>query len=126
VRYVNISGNTRVLVAAFDDGSLRWYRMDSGELLLSLFTYDGTRLWTVCTKSGFFDFSPGAENLGGVIVSAAKDARTAFFPLSDFIFSHHRPELIRQLVYDWDEKKAASRAAVELMNIKDLVPDPGF
>ncbi|HHN47415.1 MAG TPA: hypothetical protein ENN08_00510, partial [Bacteroidales bacterium] len=39
-RYVNISGNARVLVAALDDGSLRWYDTGSGQLLLSLFTYD--------------------------------------------------------------------------------------
>jgi hypothetical protein len=58
VRYVNISGNARVIVAAFGDGSLRWYDMNDGQLLLSLFTYAADRFWTVCSASGYYDAAP--------------------------------------------------------------------
>ncbi len=111
-KYVNISGNARVLVAALDDGSLRWYDTGSGQLLLSLFTYDGGKLWAVCTASGYYDAGTGAEDLAGVLISSENDEINEFFPLSTFQSTHHKPELIDQLIFDWDEEKALLRAGI--------------
>jgi len=121
VRYVNISGNARTIVAAFGDGSLRWYDMNKGQLLLNLFTYDGSKLWAVCSASGYYDAGPGAENLAGVLISSENNEINGFFPLSTFQSTHYKPELIDQLIFDWDEEKALLRNGIT--EKAPLIPD---
>lgn len=42
---VNISQNGRVTVAAFSDGTIRWYRMSDGRELLTLFPHNDRKRW---------------------------------------------------------------------------------
>jgi hypothetical protein len=36
--HVNVTGNRRLIVAAYDDGTIRWHRLADGKELLALFT----------------------------------------------------------------------------------------
>ena len=119
--YVNISGNARVVVAALKDGSIRWYSMADGALLLSLFTYDAGKFWALCTASGYYAHSPGAENLIGVMVQKSDNNKLLFAVLSNLADTHHKPEIIDQLILDWDEEKAQRRLGISPASLPELL-----
>jgi len=58
---VNISSNGKLAVAAFGDGTIRWYRMSEGKELLALFPHGDRKRWVMWTPSGYYDTSPGGE-----------------------------------------------------------------
>lgn len=66
---VTITKDTKVAIAAFSDGTFRWYRMNDGKEILSYFTSrkqsgDG-REWVMWTPEGYFDASPGGAKMIG-------------------------------------------------------------
>jgi WD40 repeat protein len=57
---VNISGDGRLLVAAYSDGTIRWHRMDDGRELLALYVLADQQNWVAWTPEGFYGATPGA------------------------------------------------------------------
>ena len=57
---VNITDDGRLVVAAYDDGTIRWHRMDDGRELLALFVLKDKQNWVAWTPEGFYDATPGA------------------------------------------------------------------
>ncbi len=62
---VNISADGRLAVAAFGDGTVRWYRYADGQELLALFVHKETREWVLWSPDGYYDASPGGDRLIG-------------------------------------------------------------
>lgn len=71
---VNISADGRLAVAAFGDGTIRWYRYDDGRELLALFVHKETLEWVLWTPSGYYDASPGGDRLIGWHLNRAQVA----------------------------------------------------
>jgi hypothetical protein len=57
---VNISGDGRLVVAAYGDGTIRWHRMDDGRELLALFVLADKQNWVAWTPEGFYGATAGA------------------------------------------------------------------
>jgi len=57
---VNITGDGRLVVAAYDDGTIRWHRMDDGRELLALMVQADKTNWVAWTPEGFYGATPGA------------------------------------------------------------------
>jgi WD40 repeat protein len=57
---VDITGDGRLVVAAYGDGTIRWHRMDDGRELLALFVLKDMRNWVAWTPEGFYGATPGA------------------------------------------------------------------
>nr|VFJ46815.1 MAG: WD40 repeat [Candidatus Kentron sp. DK] len=136
---VNISGDGRVGVAAFADGTLRWYRLEGLKLLLSLFisvpdpgqeegeagkgnankanankaNANKANDWVLWTPSGYYDASPGGGRLIGWHVNNGKDEAADFYPASLLRQRFYRPDVVAQVLGELDEKKALARAGVE-------------
>lgn len=95
---VNISGDGRWLVAAFSDGSLRWYRVRDGVEQVGLLPHpDGTR-WVAWTPQGYFAASVGGEDLVGWQVERGTVRSADFYPVSRFRADYYRPELIAEIL----------------------------
>ncbi|MGA2642363.1 MAG: hypothetical protein ABSG21_15845, partial [Spirochaetia bacterium] len=77
---VNISDNGRLAVAALADGTVRWYRLIDGRELLALFPHPDGKRWVFWTPSGYYDASPGGEDLIGWQVNNGLDAAADFYP----------------------------------------------
>jgi WD40 repeat protein len=77
---VNIAGNGRVAVAALSDGTIRWYRLKDGQELLAFFPHNDRKRWVLWTPPGYYDASPGAEQLLGWHVNRGRDAAADFSP----------------------------------------------
>jgi WD40 repeat protein len=109
---VNVSGDGKVLVAAYADGTIRWHRLSDGAELLAFFPHVDRKRWVLWSPSGYYDASPGAEDLVGWHVNRAKDAAADFFPVSRFRSTFYRPDVVAKVLEGFDERTAL-RAANE-------------
>jgi len=91
---VKITGNGQTAVAAFNDGTVCWYRMSDGGKLLTLFTHPDNRRWVLWTDAGFYDCAMGAEDLIGWHLNQDKNRESNFYPISQFRSLFFRPEVI--------------------------------
>jgi WD40 repeat protein len=103
---VNVAGNGKVAVAAFGDGTIRWYRMTDGQELLALFPLKDRKRWVMWTPGGYYDASPGAEELIGWHLNRGKDQAADFFPASRFRSIYYRPDVIAGILETREEKEA--------------------
>jgi hypothetical protein len=108
---VNISRDGRLAVAAFDDGTVRWYDLRNGNELLALFVSnepDNPR-WVAWTPSGYYDASPGAEDFIGWHVNQGADEAGSFFPASRFRDLYYRPDAIQDVLVSLAVKERPTR-----------------
>ena len=119
---VNIAANGNIGVAAFGDGTIHWYRMSDGKELLAFFPHADKKRWVAWTPSGYYDCSPGGEDLIGWHINNGKDAAADFYPGSRFHDSLYRPDVIERVLSALDEKEAV-RLADEAAGRKTQVVD---
>ncbi len=100
---VNIAGNGQVAVAALGDGTIRWYRLSDGEELLAFFPLANNKDWVLWTPTGYYDASPGGEDLIGWHVNHGKDQAADFFPAAQFRQTYYRPDIVAKVLETLDE-----------------------
>lgn len=110
---VNVSGNGKIALAALADGTIRWYRMEDGKELLAIFPHTDKKRWVLWTPSGYFDASPGAEELIGWHVNHGQDQAADFFPASKFRSTYYRPDVIAKVLETLDEQEGIRLANAE-------------
>ena len=110
---VNISGDGRLALAAFGDGTIRWYRVTDGKELLAFFPHADRKRWVVWSPSGYYDASPGAEDLIGWHVNNGRDAAADFFPAGQFRDVYYRPDVVSKVLETGDEARAVQLANEE-------------
>ena len=103
---VNLSADGRWAVAAFSDGTVRWYRMKDGSEQIALLPLADGRRWVAWTPGGHFAVSPGGEDLLGWQVDRGLERAADFFPASRFRDKFYRPELIAAVLGLGDEQAA--------------------
>ena len=107
---VNVTANGKLVVAAFADGTIRWYRATNGKELLVLFPHADRKRWLLRTPSGYFDASPGGEDLAGWHLNNGPEQAADFFPLSRLRAYYFRPDVINRVLSIGDEAEALRRA----------------
>jgi len=90
---VNISDNGKVVAAALGDGTIRWYNMDDGTLLFSLFLHPDNKRWILWSPKGYFDCSQGADDLIGWHVNQGPEKEALYYPASQFFEKFYIPNL---------------------------------
>lgn len=105
---VNISGSGKLAIAAFGDGTIRWYRMSDGKELLAFFPHNDKRRWIVWAPTGYYDASAGADQLVGWHLNRGNDQAADFFPASRFRSTAYRPDLVSRILETLDEGKGFS------------------
>ncbi len=60
---VNITGDGRLVVAAYGDGTIRWHRMTDGAELLAFMPLADRTNWVAWTPEGFYAATPGAHGI---------------------------------------------------------------
>lgn len=107
---VNISQDGRWVVAAYGDGTIRWHRASDGAEQLAFFPHADKKRWGLWTPSGYYDASPGAENMIGWHVNNGKDHEADFFPASRFRDRFYRPDVLAKVLGTQDEAEAVRQA----------------
>ncbi len=118
---VNLSGDGRTVVAAFGDGTIRWYGISDGKEKLALFPHADQKRWVMWTPSGYYTASPGGEELIGWHLNQGKDAAADFFPASRFRAQFYRPDVIALALQAGSEAEAL-RLANEQSGRKNTAP----
>ncbi len=111
---VNVSGDGLIGLAAFADGTLRWYRLADGVELLALFPHNNGRDWVLWTPSGYYVTSgQDADKLIGWHVNRNKDQEALFYPISALYEDYKRPDIIQKILQTLDEQEAVIQANAE-------------
>jgi WD40 repeat protein len=95
---VNSSKDQRVVVAAEDDGAIRWHRADDGRELLALQVLPNKNEptkwdWVLWTPEGFYEATPGAQDVLKWVTSHGPDIAATVLPVSA-IAKLHRPNAL--------------------------------
>jgi WD40 repeat protein len=95
---VNASRDGRILVAADGDGAIRWHRADDGRELLALQVLPNGKDpakwdWVLWTPEGFYEATPGAEDVLKWVVNHGPDNPATTLPVSA-ISKLHRPNAL--------------------------------
>ncbi|HEY3330694.1 MAG TPA: caspase family protein [Capsulimonadaceae bacterium] len=118
VRLVNVASNGGVVVAALADGTIRWYRLPDLTELCALFADAATDRWVIWTPGGFYDCSPGGENLiGWHVARSASPLRADFFGASRFRSQFYRPEVIAKALDELDTRVTPSGEKIDAASI---------
>ena len=110
---VNVSQDGRWVVAAYGDGTIRWHRASDGAEQLAFYPHPDKKRWVMWTSSGYYDASPGAEDLIGWHVNRGKDQAADFFPASRFRGQFYRPDVPSKILDTQDESIALRLANTE-------------
>ena len=111
---VNASGDGRVVVTADGGGAIRWRRADDGRELLALQVLPhGNDLakwdWVLWTPEGFYEATPGAQDVLKWVTNHGPDAAATTLPVSA-IAKLHRP---RALPHVLDQLETAHALGVD-------------
>jgi WD40 repeat protein len=107
---VNVSQDGRLALAAFGDGTIRWYGMDDGAELLAFFPHKDGKRWVAWTPLGYYAASPGAEDLIKWQINREPDHAPEVFSASRFRDKFYRPDVIKQVLDDLDPQQALQTA----------------
>lgn len=93
---VNLPSDSRHIVAALSDGTVRWYETNTGREVLAFFLHRDLKRWIAWTPEGFFDASPGGENLIGYHLNHGPDHEGEFVKVDQLFDTFYRPDLVSQ------------------------------
>jgi WD40 repeat protein len=104
------SPDGRLVVAAHDDGTVRWYRASDGAELMAVFVLADDKRWVAFTPGGYYAAGPGAEDLVGWQVNHGPEQAADFFPASKFRERFYRPDVVSLVLKTLDETEAVRQA----------------
>jgi WD40 repeat protein len=107
---VNVTADSRLIVAAYGDGTVRWHRASDGVELLAFFPHADRKRWAAWTPSGYYDASVGGEELLGWHVNHGRDQAAEFVPVSHLREKFHRPDIVSLVLRTLNEQQAIDTA----------------
>ena len=102
---VNISGDGRLVIAAYGDGTIRWHRMDDGRELLALYVLADKQNWVAWTPEGFYGATAGAFGVLQWQVNRGFDAAADTVPVNA-IPSLRRPDALALVLQELETARA--------------------
>jgi hypothetical protein len=110
------------VVAAFGDGTIRWYDIQDEREKLAFLPHADRKRWVAWTPSGYYQASPGGEDLIGWHLNHGKDAAADFFPASRFRSRFNRHDVLARAVSAPSEAEALRLADAEAGRKPDASP----
>jgi Caspase domain/WD domain, G-beta repeat len=109
-RGVIITLDGSMVIAALGDGSIRWFRLDTGTELLAFFPEPAGRRWAAWTPSGYFMASVGGDNLIEWQVNRGRMRAGDHFSAGQFKDEFYRPSIVLKALAGLDEPRAIREA----------------
>jgi hypothetical protein len=107
---VNLARDGELVVAAYEDGTIRWHRWSDGKELLALFVHRDGKRWVAWTPKGYYMASADADDLIGWHVNRGWEQPADFFPVARFRNQFSRPDIVRMVLQTLDEEQAIKQA----------------
>jgi WD40 repeat protein len=108
---VNITGDGRLVVAAYGDTTIRWHRMSDGVELLAFMPLPDRTNWVAWTPEGFYAATPGAHGILRWHVNQGWDAPADSVPIED-IQGSFRPAVLRLVLQELETPRALGLAVL--------------
>ena len=108
---INASKDNRLVIAAYGDGTIRWHRADDGRELLALQVLSNEKDWVLWTPEGFYEATPGAEDVLKWVTNHGPDQAASTRPVSA-IAKLHRPDALRLVLDQLETERAVGIAEV--------------
>lgn len=112
---LNVSLDGRWIVAAYSDGTIRWHRPDDGMEQLALYAHPDKKRWVLWTPDGFYDASPGGEDLIGWHLNQGKEKEARFIPNNQLYDVFFRPDIVQAKFLGEDISGLISITAAEAL-----------
>jgi Caspase domain len=106
---VNVSGDGRLVVAAYGDGTIRWHKLDDGAELLAFLPLADRENWVAWTPEGFYAATPGAYGVLQWHVNHGRDEAPESVPVSD-IPGSFRPAVLPYVLQELETTRALGLA----------------
>jgi len=103
---VNVAGNGKIVIGAFDDGTIRWYNLTDGSELLALYCHADQHRWIAWMPNGIYAASVGADTLLGWHVNNSYNENGDFYPIRSVRQFYYQPETLIQSLAKVDQKKS--------------------
>ena len=110
VHALNTAADDRLVVAGFSDGTIRWYKASDGKELLAFFPHADRTHWVLWTPSGYYDASPGSEDIIGWQLNRGGNKAAELIPSSRFRAIYYRPDVVQRVLETLDEEEAVRRS----------------
>jgi len=110
---LNLSADGRIAVAAYADGTIRWHRADNGQELLAFFPHADQKRWVLWTPQGYYDASPGGEELIGWHLNQGADKEARWEEAGQYRDLFFRPDVIDRVLDTLDVAEAVKLADAE-------------
>lgn len=123
---VNIAAERDLVVAAYNDGTIRWHRLDNGAELLAFFPFaDDSDRWVLWTPEGYYYSAPGAGETLGWVVNRGWDQAADVFPITAFP-GFFAPEALRHVpaVQDTPRALGLAKVAGDRKAVQEAVDSP--
>ena len=108
---VNITGDGRLVVAAYGDGTIRWHRMSDGAELLAFMPLADRTNWVAWTPEGFYAATAGAQGVLRWHVNRGWNAPADSVPIAD-IPGSYRPAVLPLVLQELETPRALGLAVM--------------
>lgn len=119
---VNVTGDGSCVVAAFGDGTIRWYRATNGRELLAFYPHPDKKRWVLWTPEGFFDAAKDSAALIGYHLNQGKDKEAQFVGIDKFYDQFYRPDLVQAKFQGKDLSEYAKAVDVKRLLTTETFP----
>lgn len=119
---INIASDGKIAIAAFGDGTIRWYRYSDGKELAAFFPHADKKRWALWTPEGFFDHSPGGEELIGFHLNRTPNEAAEFIPAAQLYKDFYRPDLVTASLEGKDISDYAKAVDIKKLLIATNLP----
>ena len=103
---VALAPDGRLAVAAFGDGTVRWYRVADGAEQLALFVHPDGKRWVAWTPEGFFEAGGGGEALMGWHLNRGQDQAAEFIGSDQLYDVFYRQDIVARRLHPEGEAEA--------------------
>jgi len=131
---VNIPRDSKFVVVAYSDGTIRWHRLSDGEEVLALFVNTQTREWVLWTPQGYYASSVAGDQNIGWQLNKGWDQAGEFVTAAQLKNHFYRPDVIKRAFDLADPDAAVREAGLSGFKLADLthhtppkfrIADPG-
>jgi WD40 repeat protein len=117
---VNIPRKGKFIIAAYDDGTIRWHRLSDGEELLALFVNAKTREWVLWTPQGYYMSSVAGDQIIGWHINHGWEQAGEFVAATRLKKHLYRPDIVKRSFELADVEAAVREAGLSGFKLADL------
>jgi hypothetical protein len=107
---INIAADARLVIAAYDDGTIRWHRMTDGVELLAFMPLGDRTNWVAWTPEGLYAATAGAQGVLRWHVNRGWDPANSV-PIEN-IPGSYRPEVLPLVLQELETPRALGLAVL--------------